>query len=153
MLDVNGTREVEAGGRKWAIRPLPFAVILERQMREREADSALRRVSKIDGDRVVPLLDTPECGAAFDAAVARRATESVRGLGEALRWGLRAYADEKRGEDVVVDGRKYRVLNLDAVAVLVSWGGEVMDRLASEIVRSNTVTADDLLGFLPPSGS
>jgi hypothetical protein len=153
MLDVNGTREATVGGKVWRLRPLPFAVVLECQARESAARQALQRASVVDGGVHVPLDDSPEARAAFQAAIDGRITADARSRAEALRWGLRAYATDANGENANVDGRTYRVLSPDAVSALAAWGGAVAVALADEVMRRDALSADDLLGFLQPSGS
>lgn len=153
MLDVNATRTVKIGGRDWAIRPLPFAVLLELQDRESVARVELQRASRVESGSHVPLSDAPEDRAAYQRAIDGVVSADVRSHAEALRWGLRAYADGPRGEDVSVDGRGYRVLSADTVSALVGWGGETMLALAKEVLNREALSAEDLLGFLRPSGS
>ena len=153
MLSVDGKRQATVGGREWPLMPLPFAAVLECQARESAARVALQRASVVDGGVHVPLDASPDARAAFQAAIDGRITADARSRAEALRWGLRAYAEGERGEVVHVDGRPYRVLTPDAVSYLVAWGGETVASLAAEVLRSNALSGDDLLGFLRPSGS
>lgn len=153
MLDINASRTVAVAGKSWTLRPLPFAVLLECQDRESQARAALHRVSQVSEGRHVPLSDAPADRAAFQAALDAKIAADFRSRAEALRWGLRAYATPERGEDVSVDGRTFRVLSADAVAAFVAWGGDTAMALGDEVLNRNALSADDLLGFLRPSGS
>lgn len=159
-FDIHGTRTFTIQGKPWSLRPLPYLVALEMQERESAARVALQRASKVvphptDPKMVmhVPLDDSPESRAAHQQALDAKIASNFRSNAEAIRWGLRAYAEGERGEVVHVDGRPYRVLTPDAVSYLVAWGGETVASLAAEVLRSNALSGDDLLGFLQPSGS
>jgi len=152
-FDIHGTRTFTIQGKPWSLRPLPYLVALEMQERESAARVALQRASKVVDGRHVPADDSAEARAAFQAALDGVIASNFRSNAEAIRWGLRAYAEGERGEVVHVDGRPYRVLTPDAVSYLVAWGGETVASLAAEVLRSNALSGDDLLGFLQPSGS
>lgn len=160
MLDVNASRTVTIAGKQWTLRALPFAVMLECQERESQARAALQRASRIEPhptrkDLVlhVPIDDSPEARAAHQTALDAKIASDTRSHAEALRWGLRAYADGPHGESATVDGRTFRVLSPDAVSAFAAWGGDVALELAKEVLNRNALSADDLLGFLQPSGS
>lgn len=152
-FDIHGTRTFTIQGKPWSLRPLPYLVALEMQERESAARVALQRASKVVDGKHVPSDDSPEARAAFQSALDGVIASNFRSNAEAIRWGLRAYAEGERGEVVHVDGRPYRVLTPDAVSYLVAWGGETVASLAAEVLRSNALSGDDLLGFLQPSGS